>query len=97
MDECPICLELLLETEKNITVECCKKQFHTECYLNCMKLKQECPMCRRKINQPTEHTALTIGDSDQEYYLQFKRRFIFSALLAFSFTLFIYFGFRSRR
>jgi hypothetical protein len=44
MEECPICL---LPLDNTITITgCCKKPFHTECYLRCMQEKTECPLCR---------------------------------------------------
>ena len=47
-EECPICLSPLIDsdtTDKYIT-ECCKKIFHKTCYIECMKIKTECPLCR---------------------------------------------------
>lgn len=47
-EECPICLSSLSTTgttEKYIT-QCCKKTFHHTCYIECMKIKTECPLCR---------------------------------------------------
>jgi hypothetical protein len=44
--DCPICLNLL-EKGDIIEVPCCNKNFHRQCYLECMKQKKECPMCRQ--------------------------------------------------
>ena len=44
-EECPICLSSLSDSDKYIT-ECCKKIFHKTCYIECMKIKTECPLCR---------------------------------------------------
>ena len=47
-EECPICLSSLSttsSTDKYIT-QCCKKTFHHTCYIECMKIKTECPLCR---------------------------------------------------
>jgi len=44
MDECPICLETLHDETTIMIVGCCSKQFHTECFMKC--IKNECPMCR---------------------------------------------------
>ena len=46
MDECPICLLPLDGTFT--TVGCCKKQFHANCFVQCMQQKGECPLCRSK-------------------------------------------------
>ena len=46
MDECPICLLPLVGTLT--TVGCCKKQFHANCFVQCMQQKGECPLCRSK-------------------------------------------------
>jgi hypothetical protein len=43
--ECPICLSSI-GTDDNYTTECCKQQLHNTCYLECMKIKPECPLCR---------------------------------------------------
>lgn len=43
--ECPICLSPI-DTNKLFITKCCKKQFHTACFDECMKYKQECPLCR---------------------------------------------------
>jgi hypothetical protein len=46
-EECPICLSPISTniTDKYIT-QCCKKTFHHTCYIECMKIKTECPLCR---------------------------------------------------
>ena len=45
--ECPICLDPIIGPV--VTVNCCNKQFHVECYNKCMDVKKECPMCRHVI------------------------------------------------
>jgi hypothetical protein len=44
-EECPICLSPLIDSDQYIT-QCCKKIFHHTCYIECMKIKTECPLCR---------------------------------------------------
>ena len=44
-EECPICLSPLSTSDQYIT-QCCKKIFHHTCYIECMKIKTECPLCR---------------------------------------------------
>jgi hypothetical protein len=48
-NNCPICLESM-DTDF-ITVHCCNKQFHTCCFVNCINLKKECPMCRNEFHE----------------------------------------------
>ena len=63
--ECPICLHVL--GEKFIIVSCCNKKFHTDCFLQCMELKKECPMCRGKISTPSEaDTFITITEEQEQ-------------------------------
>jgi len=50
--ECPICLNVL-ETD-TLTLQCCGNTFHISCYLKCMELKRECPLCRRKFEEIIE-------------------------------------------
>jgi hypothetical protein len=59
-EECPICLSLIDEFIKYNT-ECCKKNLHTICYLECMKIKPECPFCR------TLQKNIVIVINPQEY------------------------------
>ena len=47
--ECPVCLESL-KNNPTITVDCCRQQFHTHCYVNAMAVAQTCPLCRRDQN-----------------------------------------------
>lgn len=44
MEDCPICYEPLDGTL--VTIGCCKKMFHMDCYTKCMYAKPSCPMCR---------------------------------------------------
>ena len=47
-EECPICLEQFKENDLNLFVtKCCNKKFHNNCFTECMKVKQECPLCRK--------------------------------------------------
>jgi len=47
-EECPIFLSPIStsETTDQYTTQCCKKIFHHTCYIECMKIKTECPLCR---------------------------------------------------
>ena len=60
--ECPICLIGI--SDNFITLSCCKNKLHTLCFLQCMNVKKECPLCRNKLPSE-EHTVLTIMDDQQ--------------------------------
>ena len=48
-EECPICLSCISTTDTTNDIyitQCCKKTFHHTCYIECMKIKTECPLCR---------------------------------------------------
>lgn len=63
MDECPICLTTLGNT---ITVSgCCKKSFHTECYIKCAQQSEMCPLCRS-----SEHTVRITNETTPLIVLQ---------------------------
>ena len=54
-EECPICLTSLAEASTT-SVTCCRKVMHTKCYIQCMNVKPECPMCRA----PQEHVVIQV-------------------------------------
>ena len=62
-NECPICLEVLRGT--GVMVDCCKKHFHVSCYLKCMEIKRECPMCRAKFEQTIVEVEETVNEQDK--------------------------------
>lgn len=66
--ECPICLSEINNTVT--TTGCCKKPFHTECYLKCIQQKNECPLCRSKefvIDiPPPQNTLVVVQQTDRE-------------------------------
>ena len=45
MAECPICLDPL-STGNVLNLTCCHQNMHVQCYIDCMSVKRECPMCR---------------------------------------------------
>ena len=47
-EDCPICLSPIstTDTTSQYITQCCKKLFHHTCYIECMKIKTECPLCR---------------------------------------------------
>jgi hypothetical protein len=84
-NECPICLEVLKGT--GVTVDCCKKHFHVSCYLKCMELKRECPMCRAKF----EETVVEVEETVEEQVNKINPCKIISSVIFFtSFGIFIY-------
>jgi len=46
-EECPICLETFDKESTLFITKCCNKKFHNNCFVECMKIKQECPLCRK--------------------------------------------------
>lgn len=59
INDCVICLNTLDKDDKSIiTVKCCNNQFHVKCYLDCMKERQTCPLCRTLYFEKEElHTS----------------------------------------
>jgi hypothetical protein len=72
--ECPICLSII---ENNfIQVSCCNKIFHTDCFLQCMDLKKNCPMCRATFSTeplPPDQVVINIIEEQQNVVYTFKR------------------------
>ena len=42
-----MCLESLKQSQ-TVTVDCCKKQFHANCYISAMNVNPTCPLCRKE-------------------------------------------------
>ena len=77
MEECPVCLESLKQGQ-TVTVDCCKKQFHVNCYVSAMNVNPTCPLCRKEqvviempVQPPPQQQIIII---DQR--LNIVRRFI---------------------
>ena len=70
-NNCPICLEIL----KNdfITVNCCNKQFHTCCFLNCINVKKECPMCRNEFTETLIPVPVTQPQPQPQQFISMTR------------------------
>ena len=82
MDECPICLS---EIDNSVyETKCCKKKFHVNCYNECIKIKNACPLCRAA----QEETPLLIQEIEYTEDLSCYRKAIFVFL-----TLFYLFAF----
>ena len=66
MDECPICLSEIQQSESRTVLGCCGKSLHAVCYSRCMVSNATCPMCRAahvSIDIPTrtiERTAIIV-------------------------------------
>ena len=57
--ECPICLIPFSDNNNAIiTLHCCNHQFHSSCYIKCIKLKNECPLCRKNLNEQKEEEEI---------------------------------------
>ena len=72
--ECPICYECIDDTF--ITIGCCKKVFHPQCYNDCMLYKHECPMCRafqHDISLPVKNVSIVI----RERHLSVHKRMLY--------------------
>ena len=79
--ECPICLSII---ENNfIQVSCCNKIFHTDCFLQCMNLKKNCPMCRATFSTepppPSDQVVINIMDEEQQNVIEI-RTFVYRAI-----------------
>lgn len=58
--ECPICLNPFSDTKNPIlTLHCCNHKFHSSCYIKCLELKKECPLCRKNLNEQKEEEVIT--------------------------------------
>ena len=67
-----MCLESLKQGQ-TVTVDCCKKQFHVNCYISAMNVNPTCPLCRKEqvvIEMPPQQIIII----DQR--LNIVRRFI---------------------
>ena len=65
-NDCPICLCPLENNDKTIIiVTCCNNKFHNNCYLSCMALKKQCPLCRKLLENPTN--SATSNNLQQTY------------------------------
>lgn len=58
--ECPICLEPLTEGN-SLQLRCCRQPIHVQCYMQCIHMKPECPMCRA-----THETVVVVVEEDDE-------------------------------
>lgn len=48
MEECTICMEVLINTTRTTTE--CNHTYHTKCLDIWMKRNSNCPLCRRKLS-----------------------------------------------
>ena len=51
-DECPICMEgpLIKGTKNLVKTNCCGKKIHEDCLETWMKTRNNCPMCRGRLD-----------------------------------------------
>ena len=77
-EECPICLETF-DKESDLllfTTRCCNKKFHHNCFVECMKIKQECPLCR---NPQSEFIIINIEPNNRNE-IQYRINILYCAL-----------------
>jgi hypothetical protein len=85
-NECPICLSSI-DIEKLFVTKCCNKQFHIECFEECMKYKAECPLCRH-----SDHVIIIIEEQERELIIVRYNKIIYTLIsIVFSITVFRYF------
>ena len=70
-NNCPVCLENM--GNDFMTVNCCNKQFHVCCFLNCMRLKKECPMCRNEFTETLVPVSIVIEPQPQRHIISMSR------------------------
>eukprot|EP00210_Caulerpa_lentillifera_P002646 g2528.t1 len=46
---CPICLEAYVEGDRLLVLPSCKHKYHTKCIVQWLRLRGDCPICRRRI------------------------------------------------
>ena len=94
--ECSICLNNLDKDDKSIiTVNCCNHQFHNKCYLEWIKQKNACPLCRANYgtcNVILPDTVITAQVIDYDEYTRIRRiRLIMFFISVMGFTGFYYY------
>jgi len=51
---CPICLENICKSEEIVKMNVCCHQFHKNCALSTLEIKEECPICRSNVYDDIE-------------------------------------------
>ena len=46
---CAICLENTKKNEEIVTMDLCNHQYHKNCAIETLDVKEECPLCRKRI------------------------------------------------
>ena len=79
-EDCSICLETIKSNKNTIIIGCCKKKFHTVCLLNCIIIKNECPLCRSehsindiilKIPIITDNIIIPVNDINENEIIEY--------------------------
>lgn len=53
LDECPICLDLIDDTNiRNTSYKCCQYKMHHMCFMDAVINNKQCPICRSKFELP---------------------------------------------
>jgi len=95
-DECPICLTVIGKDSNKLFTKCCNKKFHNNCFIDCMKIKQECPLCRADqtnhiIFIPSETTKLLSNEYDSFSCVHILKCISFTTIFIISINLFYYY------
>lgn len=70
VDECPICLQDMIEKQDIVVLGCCKKHLHSSCYIHCRKTKNTCPMCRTVLcTEPVVCLDSSSSSQSQSHYI----------------------------
>lgn len=98
MNECPICFEPM---NIFITLGCCRKDIHFDCFLKCLKENESCPFCRNHYSNPFNEyrtqTIVQILDSPlnrqnrtiQEVYNLYNKLLFVGVMIFFSVVFFV--------
>lgn len=63
--DCVICLD----TKSDISVKCCKSNYHTTCLEKWLKINNICPICRKHIKNKAKLDKFTTGTGLYHYLL----------------------------
>ena len=66
MDECPICLDVLIEDI--VTMSCCRQKIHHLCAVQWMSHHMSCPMCRYNYVSVVTSPELVIQDRKPHFF-----------------------------
>lgn len=70
--ECPICTNSLYEPSvesktSNVSINCCKHGYHTECIDRWLKTKRNCPMCKTVWKEKNNNQDIPQNDTSNNF------------------------------